>query len=846
MRRIVSSLAILMLALMPSVALAAGSQQGEDAAATQTYPHEPEPEPTPKFPGARTDGGPLVVVMDTSGSMAEEDRQHPGQTKLETAKKAVNELLGESNVAFGLVTYPSGATGEVLPEIDNCEAGRVLLVPEVRDRGENTAIVNAMTADGGTPTGPALKGAAYWLSQRGYRSATIVLVTDGMHNCGQDPCEAAQEVVDSGIELRVHGIGLTGDKSVEESLACIANKTGGVAVTGVDVSDLKTTIEETRGDGFSMAVNAPTRVYPLGRSSLTQRILVDLRNGGALKKDVFLNFSAKDSKGNPVLVAHPFPVFRMGTLRPHESRKVAITLYPTEANIGVMKWDIAVSAGTRYSAVIAGHRVGVPDVLAEDSGEIDVVAPDGQIQLSGILSGAKNVVVMGDSYSSGENAPPYIAGSGNEQWENRCHRSQQTHAGVLFPNATIIACSGAIANDFYGHQLKEINGQHKLVVPQFKALQDLAAPPDLVVMSVGGNDSGFSSVVTQVLASDSLPKTPGVMEKFIPADLSERVAKVLAGIDGIVNSVGNIAKRGGKIAPILVIPYPNGVKGVTGHGVCAGDIKKDELAFLEKFQDRVNSGVRQGVARVSSRPIFYVENVVNAFYGYSVCGDAAPFKVVGAFEGWLAAPERQQELYHPTAGGYRLEAEAIAAWAAENSAIDLSNYGPAAVPAISLSSFETSVHYFARELLKKAGFKDAADRGSYSFRCEMSGEPWWKPKPEDDKICKLMKDFDLTYFEVRSDPVSLGVYETGADLKSLTVTLPHDLPPGEHSLYSYGVDETGFSEPEITPIYVPSEADQRALVFYFYAVVCTGVALVLALASFVLTWVRKRRVKAGK
>ena len=58
------------------------------------------------------------------------------------------------------------------------------------------AHIRQLTASGNTPTGPALRGVVDSLKQKGFTSATLLLISDGESNCGEPPCEVAKSIVD--------------------------------------------------------------------------------------------------------------------------------------------------------------------------------------------------------------------------------------------------------------------------------------------------------------------------------------------------------------------------------------------------------------------------------------------------------------------------------------------------------------------------------------------------------------------------------------------------------------------------------------------------------------------------
>jgi len=87
---------------------------------------------------------------------------------------------------------------------------------------------------------------------------------------------------------------------------------------------------------------------------------------------------------------------------------------------------------------------------------------------------------LGDSYSSGEGNPPFDAGT-DILGQNRCHRSATAWPRQLGVSATShLACSGAVIAD---------------LADQTAALAALKPAPNVVFITIGGNDLGFSSII---------------------------------------------------------------------------------------------------------------------------------------------------------------------------------------------------------------------------------------------------------------------------------------------------------------------------------------------------------------
>jgi lysophospholipase L1-like esterase len=115
-------------------------------------------------------------------------------------------------------------------------------------------------------------------------------------------------------------------------------------------------------------------------------------------------------------------------------------------------------------------------------------------------------VAMGDSYSSGEGNPV-----GNPPWLNgACHRSVHAWPELLAASALhlnlvgFVACSGATTSAIVGDYDAPYNssGDTSSVLGSGALLgpQDLAASADraqLVTLTIGGNDLGFASILTE-------------------------------------------------------------------------------------------------------------------------------------------------------------------------------------------------------------------------------------------------------------------------------------------------------------------------------------------------------------
>lgn len=173
----------------------------------------------------------VVVVLDASSSMLGKIGK---ATKMSIARDVTHELIGswDTRLNVGLTAYGHRQS----KDCNDIEA--VVPLGPLNPESFNAA-VDRLKPKGKTPLSAAIKNAA---DQLGYaqRKSTIIVISDGIENCGGDPCAVAAELEKKGIEFTAHVVGL-GSISAAESkeLACIAEKTGGEYRGAKDAAALK-------------------------------------------------------------------------------------------------------------------------------------------------------------------------------------------------------------------------------------------------------------------------------------------------------------------------------------------------------------------------------------------------------------------------------------------------------------------------------------------------------------------------------------------------------------------------------------------------------------------------------
>ncbi|MFD4953797.1 SGNH/GDSL hydrolase family protein [Streptomyces sp. NPDC058451] len=218
-------------------------------------------------------------------------------------------------------------------------------------------------------------------------------------------------------------------------------------------------------------------------------------------------------------------------------------------------------------------------------------------------------VALGDSYSSGVGAGSYISSSGS------CNRS--TNAYPYLWNAahspssfSFNACSGARTDDVLANQLGSLN-----------------SATALVSITVGGNDAGFSDVMTTcVLQSDN--------------DCISRINTARAYVDstlpGKLNNLYSTISAKAPNARVVVIGYPRFY--LLGQ-LCLG-LSEAKRSAINGAADYIDAAT----AKIAANHGFVFGDVRTTFTGHEICSGSSWLHSVN----WLSIGES----YHPTAAGH--------------------------------------------------------------------------------------------------------------------------------------------------------------------------------------------------
>lgn len=294
-------------------------------------------------------------------------------------------------------------------------------------------------------------------------------------------------------------------------------------------------------------------------------------------------------------------------------------------------------------------------------------------------AGPARYVALGDSYASGEGLAPYETGTDTST--DRCHRSVELSYPELlergddpaFDGLGSVACSGGVTTSLFARSNDEP-----------AQLDALSADTRTVTLSIGGNDVGFSEVLSSCIfapvASPEIealfPGRPGCRTRLnLPvtariAYLAKSTERTTYGkhrsLPGVVAAIHRRAPQ----ATIYVSSYPQliGTTSTSPLGCQVGALGQVPLvitaadaAWMRGRSLALNAAVETSVAKARIRGIdARFVDLGAAFRGHNVCDSGTPWinpLLIGA-SGVSPAS------FHPTARGQQAYAEAVQAAAA--------------------------------------------------------------------------------------------------------------------------------------------------------------------------------------
>lgn len=161
----------------------------------------------------------ILFILDASNSM---NSKIGSETRIAIAKevlaKSVDSLRGVPNLEIALRVY--GHQSPITATYQDCEDTKLEIPFGVDNHDKIKNRIRSILAKGTTPIARSLEASAGDFPDTLTRNV-IILITDGLEACDNDPCVIAKKLKDKGVKVTPFVIGLGMDLSYLEKFNCI-------------------------------------------------------------------------------------------------------------------------------------------------------------------------------------------------------------------------------------------------------------------------------------------------------------------------------------------------------------------------------------------------------------------------------------------------------------------------------------------------------------------------------------------------------------------------------------------------------------------------------------------------
>ncbi|MEY4991375.1 MAG: hypothetical protein RI948_241 [Bacteroidota bacterium] len=263
----------------------------------------------------------ILFILDASNSM---NLDWNNQTRMAAAKevlsKSVESLRGVPNLELALRVY--GHQSNVTNTYQDCQDTKLEVAFGPSNIDPIKTKIKGLQAKGATPIARSLEAAAADFPDTLARNF-IILITDGLESCDNDPCIIARKLRDKGVKVTPFVIGLGMDLSYLDKFECIGSYTDAESKAAFEnvLSNilskalLNTTVQinlntveskplETDVSMFLYEAGTPnlkyTFVHTLNRKGLPDTLVLD----PSLRYDLRVATVPPISKNNIALIPH--------------------------------------------------------------------------------------------------------------------------------------------------------------------------------------------------------------------------------------------------------------------------------------------------------------------------------------------------------------------------------------------------------------------------------------------------------------------------------------------------------------------------------------------------------------
>ncbi|HEY9744757.1 MAG TPA: VWA domain-containing protein [Oculatellaceae cyanobacterium] len=180
-----------------------------------------------QYAAAAAQEGPenIMILLDSSYSMSEPIGGHTREDKMTAAKRTVLEVLRNvpPTTRVGLRVYGNSSN-----QFTACSATTQLVPLGVNNRHQIAAQLIGVRPTGATPISYSITRSLDEDFRGVTGKKTIILISDGMETCGEDPCDVAVRMqrLGANVKISVVGLGLQ-DYAATKQLRCVALATKG-------------------------------------------------------------------------------------------------------------------------------------------------------------------------------------------------------------------------------------------------------------------------------------------------------------------------------------------------------------------------------------------------------------------------------------------------------------------------------------------------------------------------------------------------------------------------------------------------------------------------------------------
>lgn len=422
-------------------------------------------------------------------------------------------------------------------------------------------------------------------------------------------------------------------------------------------------------------------------------------------------------------------------------------------------------------------------------------------------------MALGDSFASGEGAYQYKASTDTNL--NKCHLSQRSYpyligATLNFDQYESVACSGAVIDDITntnGDYEGQVNDNLVVSKRDKNQIMDSFLPgylaqhefikfkkPNIITLSAGGNDIGFSDIISRCLDSDTCYQNY--------EDRRELVENINSQFTRLIDLYTQVKNASDPSVKIYVLGYP---QLVYPEGNCANNVpfNHDELIFVQLLISHLNSVIKTATANAG---VFYVD-IENSLAGRRLCETVSSNVAVNGLTLGNDIPNIPllhgpigNEIFHPNYLAHQLFKSTVLGKTANLTALM-----PVSNPASVLPDVSDSLPILnapkSNRVMRITKNITGTSGGAIEF-----GKTWafdYNPTVQILKAGSKIKAW------LNSDPVFLGEFTVASDGSvSITTKIPDNVPPGFHTLHLYGKNSSGEDVDLYQTVYVAGDSLQ--------------------------------------